>query len=1331
MKSIKMNLTGWQRYLKYMVLMMLLQSTNLQSAQQFQGLCSFVKIEILQELALERIGFLATLEITNNEGDASITDFSAGLTFQIYDADGNIVDVSDKFFVQPPTVTGISDVDGTGIIAPAQTATISWFIIPKITAGGESAAGLQYQVGAQLAGSLYGEQLAPEILSVIPDTITVKPEPQLDITYFQPRDVDGDDPFTTEIVETPVPFTLGVLVNNVGFGRANNIRIKSEQPRIVENLQGLLVVPQLIGARVDDNPTDHASLTVELGDIEPGKCRKGAWDMITSLSGEFTEFKASYTHASELGGRDTSVIKDINAYFIMHEVQNDQPGRDNLLDFLADTETTKAGGEELIPDTLYETDCNTLPVNHLLNTEVTAYSGFNATVHASADFENWVYIRVDDPAQAKYKIEQVLRSDGKVLNPNNYWTNIRYHPDTNEKLTYLNVFDFVALGEYDYSVTYLPPEAEVFPPVTTLLFSGQSEFKEGKYYVSEDTQMLFIAEDDSPVSTVYRLNGTGDFLPAYPFTLFASGEHLLEFYSEDSNGNVEETKTAILVLSDIYPEIIAINSDTDELFITGESVSVRPNTVKLEISGSTTAGSLEAKAEVYQGVYAFPVLSGVPSTPTAQTTASITVSGINVDFYKYQINSGGWSAEQPVSSTIELAALMGPVQLEVLGRSQHNNYPQDESEAVSRLWIVGTDEVLGITGVPESPTWSTDALLTVTGSDSYCFRVDNTYFRPENGVGIPIELSRLGEGEHLVEVLPRINNDVCPADGSGVEARWTVDQQYGVSLPETAKKREDLLGVLGPAALQYSWDGRDNNGVVVSPDWYSIKVTVEDGLGRMRSGISLVQIGDMLSGGGLLSDVGAASQKEAHAYKDWVVWQDQRLGNWDVYAQNLRAEGAVPVAISSNIQHQEKPRTDGRYVVWEDRQDDGTWDIWIKDLETADVALPVTATADVDEKKPVVYWPWVVYQTKAVANPEAPWQLKATNLLSAETQIVDTTTQDQLDPSIYKQRIVWQDFRDVGPGEIYSKDLRTGVVTRITDNPAGQYYPVIHKQWIVWADNRNLQLDLYAHNLNRHTEIQLTDTPEDETRPYLNGPWVVYQEDSAGEQRINLRTLHLNNLASVQLTNMETEKEKPSLASEQLIWVDSRNGHQQVMMGKIPDLQPVFNNQNAIAVSSGMVASSVDAFALLERWQQEAGVTAVSRYTALIPTPIIETVEWAGGQATGNNFNLEEGSFLWVKFGSTRILDLGVSQCNNLDLSLGVNVFSYTCFPDHYSSYQLLRSIGLANVNAIRILNAENGHWQVANVDNGNIVGSDFPIANVAVIMLDMKQAVSAWIPGE
>src|SRR3990172_4363259 len=81
------------------------------AAQQYQGLCSYVKIEILQELTLERIGFLATLEVTNNEGDASITDFSAALTFDQEAGDGSITDASGFFFVQPPKISGITAID--------------------------------------------------------------------------------------------------------------------------------------------------------------------------------------------------------------------------------------------------------------------------------------------------------------------------------------------------------------------------------------------------------------------------------------------------------------------------------------------------------------------------------------------------------------------------------------------------------------------------------------------------------------------------------------------------------------------------------------------------------------------------------------------------------------------------------------------------------------------------------------------------------------------------------------------------------------------------------------------------------------------------------------------------------------------------------------------------------------------------------------------------------------------------------------------------------------------------------------------------------------------
>ncbi|MCU0780277.1 MAG: hypothetical protein MUF04_04140, partial [Akkermansiaceae bacterium] len=324
---------------------LLVATPGMLAQQQFQGVCSQVKIAIQQELTIERIGFEATLEVTNNDGADPVTDLSAQLTFRDVE---NGEDAADLFFVQPPTFENINRIDGTGVIQPTKKAVVRWFLIPKIATGGTNPQGKEYAIGCRLAGKMRGEILPAETLLVVEDTITVKPEPQLEITYFQPRDVAGDDPFTPE-VESPIPFTLGVLVHNAGYGTARKIKINSQQPKIVENKNGLLLVARLLGARVQDSALNETSLLVDLGDIEPGKTRKGAWDMITSLSGEFVEFKASYTHADELGGRETSVIKSLNAHFIEAEVMNDEPGRDRILDFLADTDRDA----DRIPDALY------------------------------------------------------------------------------------------------------------------------------------------------------------------------------------------------------------------------------------------------------------------------------------------------------------------------------------------------------------------------------------------------------------------------------------------------------------------------------------------------------------------------------------------------------------------------------------------------------------------------------------------------------------------------------------------------------------------------------------------------------------------------------------------------------------------------------------------------------------------------------------------------------------------------------------------------------------------------------------------------------------------
>src|ERR1039458_1454480 len=126
--------------------------------EQQQGLCAEVKIVLSQQLTLERIGFQATLQITDNDPNNPITDFHANLTFEnpALSTNGTVNDASSNFFVQPPILQNISDVNGSGVIMPGQTAQIGWFLIPATSAGGTSPAGVRYKIGATLSGKVNG-----------------------------------------------------------------------------------------------------------------------------------------------------------------------------------------------------------------------------------------------------------------------------------------------------------------------------------------------------------------------------------------------------------------------------------------------------------------------------------------------------------------------------------------------------------------------------------------------------------------------------------------------------------------------------------------------------------------------------------------------------------------------------------------------------------------------------------------------------------------------------------------------------------------------------------------------------------------------------------------------------------------------------------------------------------------------------------------------------------------------------------------------------------------------------------------------------------------------
>lgn len=1302
-----------------------LASSPLGAQQQFQGLCNRVKIEIQQELTTERIGFEAVLKVTNNDGEDPITDFSAALTFTDKESGE---DAADRFFVQPPELSSINRIDGSGNISPTQTAVVTWFIIPKTgenAPGGEDPRGKLYDIGCDLAGSIRGEAIPNDVLFAVSDTITVRPEPQLAITYFQPRDVQGDDPFTPE-VESPIPFTLGVFVKNDGFGIAKKVRIDSQQPKIRENKNGLLLIARLLGARVQDSPLDETSLLVDLGDIEPEKVKKGAWDMITSLSGEFVEFRASYTHADDLGGQATSLIKSLDAHFIAREVINDEPGRDAIMDFLADTDRDS----NRIPDTLYETDGAILPVNYQPQATIGSLAAGRTTVSLDSDREGWVYLRLDDPAQFRFPVSKVVRNDGKVLNPRNYWTNVRYRPSDNFRLTYLNLFDRVENAtSYSYEITYETSNNDADPPETRLRFSGEVS-GDGPYYITPETQMYFTSEDESPVSIEYQLDG-GGFRPAIPFDLDRPGTYQVDYFATDVPGNVEATQTATLIIPEAGAPV-ALSTDESSIF-PSELLSIRANETPIRASIPPGSVAVNGELKIYQGVVAFPQLRGIPMDPTPRDGASIEVSGQFVQFYQYRLNGGDWSAEHPVIDPIELSGLAGEVLLEVRARHGAGDY-LDGDGVLSVSWNVDeAAEDLQISGLPPTPTregQSISANLSTNGtSTQYRWSPGGLgFFRPAAPYSEPIVRERLLEGDYELKIITNEGGsfpDEVDPDPVG-EARWTFDRSWGFDFSSLTEIRHELLGEVAGSDLAFVWDGRDDAGVQQIPGTYTVFLQLTDALGNITRAASLVEIEGLSNQREILASP-ASGPDNLRARGNWAVWQQRVESTLNIFADDLSDE-QPPLAITEVAgMDQEDPATDGTYVVWQTRLSNGATDLRFSELDNPAVQV-ATASPGLVEANPAIEWPWIVYQVKSADSPSAPWQVEAWNADSDERFIVSSGVGNQFRPQIQGGRIVWEDHRDVGPGEIYFADLETREVRRITNNTFGQNNPTLHGDLIAWQDNRNGQVDIYLRDLRRPVEEQITATSFNEANPLFHGNWLLFTEDSLGPQLENLVLYDLQAGSRLALTRAKRRHTLGGLGDGFGVWLETVDGRRTAVASRLPGLQAVMTSTNALAVSPGLVGRFDSAFDLLEGWGGANGVTSVSLYESLDPVSVL-TAEYQDGTASGDDFALVAGSFLWVQFEEANLVDLGDGESGELTIESGVNVLSYTGFPVGYTAYDLVGSIGATKVRGLRLYDAFAGLWRSVEIDEAGLpTGPNFTIPRVATLLVDLREG-STFIP--
>lgn len=266
-----------------------------------------------------------------------------------------------------------------------------------------------------------------------------------------------------------------------------------------------------------------------------------------------------------------------------------------------------------------------------------------------------------------------------------------------------------------------------------------------------------------------------------------------------------------------------------------------------------------------------------------------------------------------------------------------------------------------------------------------------------------------------------------------------------------------------------------------------------------------------------------------------LAWEDDAGGQWDVI--QLFRSLIVPVPAGASAQRH--PAGDGYLVVYEDDRA-GNWDIFAYDTFPGDAFTPPPAvperqlsTGVADQLDPDIWNLTVVYEDRSRGN----WDIAVYDLATGTGRLLTSHAADQVDPAIDGDRVVFADRRN-GNWDVCCYDLARKTVKRLTTSTATQVKPHVRGEIVVWQDKRNGDWDVYAYNFKTGKERRLTTDRHDQTSPQFSGERsVVYEDDRAGTPDIWVCDLKTG--LQRRLTDGPAAETGPTAAGRLVAWRDT------------------------------------------------------------------------------------------------------------------------------------------------------------------------------------------------
>lgn len=347
---------------------------------------------------------------------------SVGLNFVVKDEGG--VDRTDWFDISTVSLKDITGIDGSGTVAASKDGLAKIQYVPAREAA-TTTPKTYYFGGTFTFVDPYTNSTVTH--DMVPVPIVVNPGPDLNVDFFVPKYILGDDPLTTDMHEHPEKTELAVRIHNKGVVTAKNVTLETAEP-VIRNLYDNDILYYLDEVRFNDEVRAIGLKDIPFGNINTGQAVVGEWKFASDVLGLFGDYDSHVIHSSTGGTPDLSLVSHKKLHELVHPVLVYGTGSDGVLDFLVND----VPDENDTPDSLYFSQGGRTAVKPVQSISFDHYveevaddpdMDYEITLTVQPSSAGWNYGVVDNPGGEKFQIGGIIRnSDNTYLPMQNLWT---------------------------------------------------------------------------------------------------------------------------------------------------------------------------------------------------------------------------------------------------------------------------------------------------------------------------------------------------------------------------------------------------------------------------------------------------------------------------------------------------------------------------------------------------------------------------------------------------------------------------------------------------------------------------------------------------------------------------------------------------------------------------------------------------------------------------------------------------------------------------------------------------------------------------------------------